>query len=109
MITDEILAYEGKATPQEVVGYQQRVGSINYRAVITRPDISRAAQKLAEFLINTGPAHYAAADRVITYLKGTKYHSLVFGAPTKSGGGIHSYNRYKNGCQCGHTGPFYGL
>jgi hypothetical protein len=86
MIMDEILAYEGKATPQEVVGYQQRVGSINYPAVITRPDIARAAQKLAEFLINPGPAHYAAADRVITYLKGTKYHSLVFGAPTTSPG-----------------------
>jgi hypothetical protein len=77
--TDEILPYEGKATPQEIFAYQQKVGSVNYPAVVTRPDISRTAQKLAEFLVNPSPAHSAAADRAIKYLYGTRTMAIEYG------------------------------
>jgi len=46
----DLVLYEGTATPQQIYGYQQRVGSINFTAIITRPDISKAISKLSEFL-----------------------------------------------------------
>lgn len=42
---------------QEIFSYQQRVGSINYSTVITRPDVAYAASKLLEFLTNSSPVH----------------------------------------------------
>ena len=37
-------------SPQVIYTYQQRVGSLKFAAVITRPDIAHAASKLSEFL-----------------------------------------------------------
>ena len=78
MIMDELTPYEGQATSQEIFAYQQRVGSINYPAVTCRPDVSRTAQKLSEFLINPGYIHLAAADRAISYLYGTRTRSIEY-------------------------------
>ena len=78
METDELVPYEGKATPQQIFMYQQRVGSINYAAVICRPDIARAMQKLSEFLTNPSPAHIEAANRTIRYLYGTRTMAIEF-------------------------------
>jgi hypothetical protein len=47
---EELIPYEGKATAQEIYAYQQRVSSLNFAAVITRPDIACAAFKLLEFV-----------------------------------------------------------
>ena len=74
----ELVPYEGNATAQQIYGYQQRVGSLNYAAVITRPDISKAVSKLSEFLQNPSPLHIAAADRTLEYLVGTKYLAIEF-------------------------------
>jgi hypothetical protein len=46
----ELVPYDKTATAQQTYGYQQRVGSLNYSAVITRPNISKAISKLLEFL-----------------------------------------------------------
>jgi hypothetical protein len=61
-------SHEGVATAQQVYAYQQRVSSINFAAVIMRPDVAFAASRLATFLCNPSPAHLAAADQTITYL-----------------------------------------
>ena len=82
--TEDLVPYEGQATPQEIYAYGQRVGSINYPAVMTRPDVSFAAQKLAEFLTNPGPRHLAAANRTIAYLYGTRKRSIQY-SPTAIG------------------------
>jgi Reverse transcriptase (RNA-dependent DNA polymerase)/Pol polyprotein, beta-barrel domain len=74
----ELVPYEGTATAQQIYGYQQRVGSINFPAVVTRPDISKAVSKLSEFLQNPSPQHIAAADRTIEYLVGTKYWAIEY-------------------------------
>ena len=68
----ELELFNGTATAQQVFAYQQRVGSINFAAVTTRPDVSRASSKLAEFLTNPSPSHLKAADRVISYLNRTR-------------------------------------
>ena len=45
---------------------------------MTRPDVSCAIQKLAEFLVNPSPLHRAAADRTIAYLYGTRRRAIQY-------------------------------
>jgi hypothetical protein len=68
MAMDELLPYTEQASLQEIYRYQRKIGSLTYATVITRPDVSRTANKLAEFLTNLSPIHHAAADRAIRYL-----------------------------------------
>ena len=48
-------------------------------AVTTRPDIAFAVSQLTRFLINLGPLHHKAADKVINYLTRIKDLTLYFG------------------------------
>ncbi len=46
---DALIAEIGdQATAQKILAYQQRVGSLNFAAVISRPDIAHAVSKLAQ-------------------------------------------------------------
>src|SRR5271156_4981851 len=74
----ELVLYKGTATAQQIYAYQQRVGSMNFNVVITRPDISKTMSKLLEFLQNPSPIHLAAADQTLEYLVGTKYLAIEF-------------------------------
>jgi hypothetical protein len=74
----ELVPYDGTATAQQIYAYQQRVGSMNFNAVITRPDISKTMSKLSEFLQNPSPVHLKAADQTLEYLVGTKYLAIEF-------------------------------
>ena len=69
-----------QATPQEIYLYQQRVGSINFAAVTTRPDVAHAASKLSEFLANPSKHHLDCANRTLRYLAHTKDLSIMFNA-----------------------------
>jgi Reverse transcriptase (RNA-dependent DNA polymerase) len=77
----DLLPYEETATPQQIYAYQQRVGSINFAAVITRLDVAFTASRLATFLCNPSPAHLAAADQTITYLFRTRTYGIEYSAP----------------------------
>lgn len=79
MVNDSLLPFNGQADKQQIHLYQQKVGSVNYAAVVTRPDVARTTQKLSEFLVNPGPDHMQAVDRLLLYLKETKYLALQFG------------------------------
>jgi len=59
--------------------YRELVGSLNYIAVATRPDIAYAAGHLASFLGCYRPEDWTAAIRVLGYLKGTRALFLVLG------------------------------
>jgi len=59
--------------------YRELVGSLNYIAVATRPDIAYAAGHLASFLDCYRPEDWTAAIRVLGYLKGTRALFLVLG------------------------------
>jgi Reverse transcriptase (RNA-dependent DNA polymerase) len=74
----ELLPNEEKATFQQIYAYQQRVGSLNFASVITRPDISHAVSKLSQFLRNPSPAHLAASNRVISYLYQTRNLAIEY-------------------------------
>ena len=43
----ELHTFEGTATPEQILGYQQRIGSCLYAAIQTRPDISFTVAKLS--------------------------------------------------------------
>ena len=59
--------------------YRELIGSLQFASLATRPDITYAVNKLAQFLANPGRAHPDAALRVLRYLKGTKYRNLHLG------------------------------
>jgi hypothetical protein len=64
--------------------YHELVGSLNYAAVATRPDIAYAVSHLSSFNDCYMPDHWAVAVRVLHYLKGTKTLSLVLGSDRRS-------------------------
>ncbi|OAQ62542.1 integrase, catalytic core [Purpureocillium lilacinum] len=70
--------YGDQATPNQVHRYQQKVGSVNYDAVITRPDIAKPVSKLAEHLLNPSEKHDHLADRLMEYLWSTRYLAIQF-------------------------------
>ena len=78
----ELTKLSAQATPQEIYAYQQRISSINFAAVITRPDIAHAAFKLSEYLINLSLHHLDCANRVLLYLAHTQDFSIEFNAQT---------------------------
>jgi hypothetical protein len=77
--TNNLQQYELQATTNEISMFQQKIGGINYIAVITRPDVAKAASKLAEFLANPSPQHQTIADKVISYLYATRHLAIQFG------------------------------
>jgi hypothetical protein len=60
------------------VPYAELVGSLNWLATSTRPDIAQTVSKLCRFVSNPGPEHWKAAKQVLRYLKGTKSHGLRY-------------------------------
>jgi hypothetical protein len=59
--------------------YCSLVGTLNYLAVATRPDIAFAVGRLATVLDCYRPEHWDAAICVVRYLKGTRLFSLDLG------------------------------
>lgn len=77
--TDQLLPNDGQATPSQIYGYQQKISSAVYTASITRPDVAKLVNKLAEFLTNPSPKYIELIDRVIAYLLATKHYALQYG------------------------------
>ena len=55
--------------------YRKLVGSLQYLA-FTRPDVSFAVNRLAQFMHSPSEIHWQALKRVLLYLKGTIHHGL---------------------------------
>jgi len=64
--------------------YRELVGSLNYIAVATRPNISFAVGCLASVLDCYQPEHWSVALQVLQYLKGTRTLQLVLGGLTEN-------------------------
>ena len=71
---------DGSAEQLEMQGLDFRglVGSINYLATTTRPDLAFVAHSLSSYLHNPGRVHYQAAKHVLRYLRGSSQIELVF-------------------------------
>jgi hypothetical protein len=59
--------------------YPETVGSINYAAIVTRPDISFAAGMLGKYSANPSKVHWEAVKRVLKYVKKTLHYGLELG------------------------------
>jgi hypothetical protein len=67
-----------QALPGEVFTYQQKVGSVNFTATISRPDIAKAVSMLSEHLQNPSIECQDAIDHVLRYLYTTRYFAIQF-------------------------------
>src|SRR4029078_9448512 len=65
-------------TPKEQNYYQQIIGSLNYAAMVTRPDIAYATNELGRFNAAAKQYHLHAAKHVLRYLRGTTHIGLEF-------------------------------
>ncbi|KJK84936.1 hypothetical protein H633G_11239 [Metarhizium anisopliae BRIP 53284] len=76
---EELLKSETQATKKSIEVYQQKVGSILFAAISTRPDIAFAVSRLARHNLNPSEVHHRAADRVIQYIYPTRSFALRLG------------------------------
>ena len=84
MPVDDLPPNERQATAQEIHGYQSRVGSLLFTAIVTRPDAARTASKLSKHLRNSSANHLAAADQCISYLYDTQHLAIEYSANDNS-------------------------
>jgi hypothetical protein len=59
--------------------FQEKVGTLLYAAISTRPDIAFAVNKLTQHMLAPTAVDAKACDRVFRYLAGTKHLGLLFG------------------------------
>jgi hypothetical protein len=62
--------------------YSALIGSLNYFAVCTRPDISQAVGALAKYMAKPLASHWAVAKHVLRYLAGTIDYGITYGGNT---------------------------
>jgi len=77
---EELLPSDQPSNDANIHRYAQLVGSIGYVATATRPDVSKAHSKLAEFLTNPSQQHINAAYQALEYLYSTKDRALHYDA-----------------------------
>ena len=65
------------------IPYLNAVGTLQYLATTTRPDISFTVGVLARFNKNPGIQHWKAVQHLFRYLKGSLDYKLVY-SPTES-------------------------
>ena len=78
------------STPEELasmrsVPYLSALGSLQYLATMTRPDIQFAVNYLARFNLNPGQQHWLAVKHLFRYLKGTLDYKLTYAGPLQPG------------------------
>jgi Reverse transcriptase (RNA-dependent DNA polymerase) len=83
---------EGKLSePTDVKLYQEKVGTLLYAAISTRPDIAFAVNRLTQHMQAPTVADAHACDRVFRYLAGTKSRALLFGRSEPSTATVSAY------------------
>jgi hypothetical protein len=65
--------------PDEESRYRSMVGTLQYIATMTRPDLCYAASTLAKFMASPNREHYLCAEHAFWYVSTTATHRLVFG------------------------------
>ena len=60
------------------IPYASLIGSINYCTISTRPDISYAVNKCAQFTSNPNIIHWEVAKRIVRYLLHTREYGITY-------------------------------
>lgn len=53
-----------------------------------RPDVAKAASKLAEFLLNPSPEHLSQINQAISYLYTTRFYAIEYSALLRLSGSM---------------------
>jgi hypothetical protein len=84
---EEMQAKKGEKThsgdadlPADRVEYMEKVGTLIYASISTRPDIAHAVHQCAAHMQQPSRKHMKAVDRIFRYLAGTKEMGLIFGS-----------------------------
>ena len=67
------------------IPYFEAIGTLNWVAVGSHPDISFVISQLVQFMENPGRIHWEVAKQVLRYLKGTKDLKLSYGRGGEKG------------------------
>ena len=78
LLVQQALESEATPAPSDVHRFQAIVGSLNYCATHTRPDIALAVGLLCRALTRPTPALYSAAQRVVWYLHRHRHVGLRY-------------------------------
>lgn len=60
------------------VPYREFIGSLQYAANVTRPDITFIVNVLSRYLNDSDKEHWNAAKQVLRYLQGTVSNGIVY-------------------------------
>ena len=63
---------------ETVLWYSSAMGSLMYAMTMTRPDIAFALSIISRYCNNPDSTHVAAVTRILQYIKGTLYNSIIF-------------------------------
>ncbi len=73
-----LISYMREVDSDRIHTYRQKVRSICYPAIIIRSDMTKAAFKLTEFLINFGSYHLMIVDHCIRYMHAIRHLAIKF-------------------------------
>ncbi|KAF4310846.1 Integrase catalytic core [Botryosphaeria dothidea] len=69
---------DSHATPQDIHTFQSKMGSAQFAAISTRPDIGHACSALSAYLTNPSKRHLYLAQRLLEYLVNTKDLAIMY-------------------------------
>ena len=78
-LAHRMILYRGEVTKADIELFGSKIGSEIYFTVYARPDIIYLVSVLSLFLSNLLLQYLKAVDRILQYLKGTKYLGIVYG------------------------------
>src|SRR5712672_3174363 len=84
-----LIKYDGQASLEDIKNYQSLIGSLLYVQIGTRPDLSFAVSRLAQYASNPSAQHLRLAQYVLSYLLKTKDMCLSYDGA--EGDGLHGY------------------
>jgi hypothetical protein len=84
-----LIKFDGQASVAETKLYQSIIGSLLYIQIGTRPDISFAVSRLAQYGSNPLSQHMRLAKYILAYLLGTVETNLIYDGV--DGDGLHGY------------------
>jgi hypothetical protein len=70
---------EPAMTKEEILDYLSRAAGLNWAAMMTRPDLSKAVSTLMQFAADPTHAHVAAANWCMTYYYHTRHLGVQYG------------------------------
>jgi len=85
-----LVKHAEEASQDDIKLYQSLIGSLLYVQIGTRPDISFAVTRLAQYAANPSAQHIRLAKYVLSYLLGTVDMRLCYDGA--NGDGLHGYS-----------------